>query len=247
MPAKPKSKKSVKSYVRKKTRKAPPRASFSPPPRRVATTAGEEADEATAPPSSPVLPEVSLPVVPTPVAPEAPKPVAPPPVSEPVTNLEQILDTDMKDSAVEVKNRVVFSFGIITALAIIAGAIIVFVIYLGSSKAPKPVTQKATVTPTATPTPAFTRAAITFEVVNASGVSGAATKGAATLTQAGYTVVSVGNGKKQATSSLLLIGSLTSVEVSEILADVNSLFSISSSSGDLTDSTASARIILGSK
>lgn len=228
MPAKTKPKKSVKRAVKK-------------------------------PVSKPVVPPLEEPIVqpevvvapPPPPAPPVAPPVAPPavPVAEPVTNLEQILDTDAnaKDSAADAKNRVVFTIGIVATLAIIVGSVVVFTIYLGSSKTPQQVAHQATVSPTPTPTPAFQRSKISFEVINSSGVSGAATKGATALTQVGYTVVSVGNGKKQATSSVFLAKSLTSAEVSEILADVKSLFSVSSSSGELTDSTASARIILGSK
>jgi len=183
------------------------------------------------------------------VTPPQPPPPRPVPVAEPVENLEQILDDgDTKDSVVDRKNHVVFAFGILAAVAIIVGAIVVFGIYLGSAKMPEEEAEHQTKTiPTATPTPAFVRSNVTFEVINASGVSGAATKAKDALTQIGYTVLSVGNGKKQATSSLLLARNLSATDVSEILADANSLFSISSSSGDLTGTTASARIILGNK
>ncbi len=225
MPAKAKSKKSVKRAVK---RTAPsPTSPVSPPP-----------VESPPPPIVEAPVELAAPVV------TVPQP--PPPTGQPVENLEQILDSDEKDSSADTKNRVVFTLGIVAALAIIAGSIVVFIIYLGSTKAPQTVVHTVT-TPSPTPTPAFLRSSVTFEVINASGVSGAATKGAATLTQAGYTVISVGNGKKQATSSLLLSKNLSSVEVSEILADINSLFSVSSSSGDLTGTSTSARIILGSK
>jgi hypothetical protein len=255
MPAKSKSKKPVKSYVRKKIRKAPPRATFSQVNKPIMVEEPSVKKESAVPtPQQPQIlqpPEITAPplIPPSPPAKQdpAPRDAQPVPVSQPVENLEQILDTDTKDSAADAKNRVVFTLGIIVALAIIVGAVFVFVIFLGSSKVAKPVTEKVTVTPTVTPTPAFIRANITFEVINASGVSGAATKGASALSQAGYTVLSVGNGKKQATSSVFLAGSLTSIEKLEILADVTNLFSVASSSGDLTDSTASARLILGIK
>lgn len=239
MPAKSKPKKSVKRAARKYIRKGVIRASYSP-----------VSPEVSPPVAQPLETSVSQPKVI--VAAPAKQDLAPPdaqavPVAEPVTNLEEILDTDTKDSAADAKNRVVFTIGIIATLAIIAGAVVVFMMYLGSSKTPREVEHPAMVSPTPTPSPAFTRSQLSFEVINSSGVPGAATKGATALTQAGYTVVSVGNGKKQATSSVLLAKSLTPAEVSEVLADVNSLFSVSSSSGELTGSTASARIILGSK
>lgn len=224
MPAKAKPTKSPKRTVRKVIRKAPPRATFS--------------QEVTSAP-------IEAPVPQPPVA-EAPVATPPPPVATPVENLEQILDSDTKDSVVDAKNHVVFAFGITAAVAIIIGAIVVFVVYLGSSKKPEEgVVQKTT--PTASPTPSFLRSSVTFEVINASGVSGAATKAKDALEQIGYSVLSIGNGKKQASSSLQLASSLSAVDVSEILADTNSLFSIGSSSGSLTGTTASARIILGVK
>lgn len=229
MPAKDKSKKSVKPAVKKPVRKTPPRATF--------TREEKQTPAAVVPQAEPVIrPESVIPAV-------TPAP-APPPVTKPVENLEQILDSDTNDSVTDVKTHVVFVFGIAAALAIIAGAIAVFAIYLGSSKAPQMLAQAKKV-PTVTPAPVFDRSSVTFEVMNASGVAGAATKGAEALRQAGYTVLAVGNGKKQVTSELLLSKSLSAGAVSEILADVNSLFSVSSSSGDLTNSTASARIILG--
>jgi hypothetical protein len=248
MPAKskPKSRKAVKRAVRKPISKGVKRASFSQVVKPISIE--PPAAEPPVPDMVPTIAPQQPPVAETPSPPEpiTPAPsVPPPPVSQPVENLEQILDTDAKDSAADRKNHVVFILGIVFAIALIAGAVGVFVVYLGSSKAPKQISQKASVTPTPTPTPEFVRSRISFEVINASGVSGAATKGAGTLTKAGYTVLSVGNGGKQATSSILLAGSLTSTEVSEILADMNSLFSVSSPSGDLNGTTASARLILG--
>jgi uncharacterized BrkB/YihY/UPF0761 family membrane protein len=74
------------------------------------------------------------------------------------------------------KNHMVFAFGIIATVAIIVGAIVVFVIYLGSSKMSQEADHPTKVTPTASPTPTFVRSAVTFEVINSSGVTGAATK-----------------------------------------------------------------------
>jgi len=221
----------------KKSHKAPVRATFT---------------QEVAPPDPQIISQSVAPVVvelPEPPVPLAKQGLPQPdvPVEVPVENLEQILDDDTNDSVTDRNNHVVFAFGILAALIIIIGAVVVFVMYLGSTKVPQMATNRMAVAPTASPTPAFVRSAVSFEVINASGVSGAASKAKDALMQLGYTVLMVGNSKKQATSSLVLASSVSASAVSEILADVNNLFSISSSSGSLLGSTASARIILGIK
>jgi hypothetical protein len=204
---------------------------------------------------TPVIASPPVPVEEEPVTAVPPVPSTPPPpeVATSEQNLEEMLATEPEDNTNRRKNVVLFGFGAGAAGAIALATIIVFVVYVQSAKAPKTAVPTASATPAVTPTPAFLRSSITFEVLNGSGAAGAALKGATKLTDAGYTVVSTGNAKKQASTQLFITSSLSPTAVSELLGDMQSLFSISSSSGDLLDSkgisrsTASALLILGVK
>jgi len=174
-------------------------------------------------------------------------PPPPPPAATSETGIEEMMDREPVDESHRKTNVFLFTLGIGVAVALIAASIIVFIIYLGSSKVPKVVEPAVSSVPAATPTPYFSRISITFEVLNASGITGAAGKGATKLTDLGYTVISTGNAKKQAQSQLFVSSLLSSAVTIELLADMQSLFSVGSSSGELTGSTASARLILGVK
>jgi hypothetical protein len=239
MPANKQSKKSPRP-VKKSVTKTAPRASFSrvmkPPP---VTQPPEDGTQPSGPVTVVTEAETVLP---------EPKPEAPPVIPETPTieHLENIPDSDPKGSRTDRNNTIIFWIGIVITLGIIAVSAGIFVLYLRSAKANRTVliTKPA---PTAVPESAFSRSTVTFEVINASGVSGSAAKSAAVLTRAGYTVVTVASGKKQAKSELLLATSLSDTVKKEILADTGNLFSISSSSGDLKNSTASARLVIGVK
>lgn len=230
MPAKAKSKKPQKKTVPK----APVVAQVETPPTSVE-----------APSSSAVTEKPAAPVT------ESAPP--PPPVATEEANLEEMLDSEPEDESHKKANVFLFTVGTGVAIAIAVVSVVVFIMYLGSSKVPKVAAPQTSNAPTPTPTPYFLRSSITFEVLNGSGAVGAAVKGATELTAAGYTVVSTGNAKKQATSQVFLSSSLSSAAVSELLDDMQSIFSISSSSGGLLDSkgvarsTASALLILGVK
>lgn len=91
------------------------------------------------------------------------------------------------------------------------------------------------------------RSAISFEVLNGSGLTGAAARASAKLEDLGYTVVKTGNADKQTyqTSILFVSEDVTDGEKEQLLSDLTESFRIASISGKLTDSTASARLILG--
>ena len=102
------------------------------------------------------------------------------------------------------------------------------------------------VTPSPSPIPTLDRAAITFEVLNGSGVAGVAKKAADKLEALGYKVIKTGNADKDDYKlNQLFIASLLSDKTELIIKDFKDDFGISSSSGELRDSTASARLILG--
>jgi len=247
MPAKPKSK-SKKSVTHTVKKSAPSRVKHIEAPAVIEEPQTPPVADVVQAPSplpsvEPVTPAVS--VSPPPAKQDqAPRDI---PTSEPVENLEQILVNDKTESEASGKNQVIFSIGVVVTIGLIAASLFVFAIYLRSVKTVQPVPRTTLNSPTQTPTPAFSRASITFEVINASGVAGAAGKGKDALTQYGYTVLATGNGKKQATTQLFLAKNLSKEAIAAIINDVNAVFSVSSSSGDLVGSTASARIILGSK
>jgi hypothetical protein len=215
-------------------------------------------------PKTPVVPKVENPPAPptppsAPAAAEVPKatdvesPPPPPPVATTETNLEEMFDSEPEDESHKKANVFLFTLGTVVAILLAVSGVSVFIIYMGSSKVPKVAAPQTSTAPTPTPTPYFSRMAITFEVLNASGVSGAAGKGATKLIDTGYTVVSTGNAKKQAQSELFLSSTLTSAVTTQLMGDMQSLFSITTSSGNLLDSkgvarsTASALLILGVK
>jgi len=108
-------------------------------------------------------------------------------------------------------------------------------------------TPSVAVTTTLAPTPAYSKASLTFEVLNGSGVAGAAGMVAQKLRDAGFVVVAVGNADgTQATSTLQVQFSLSG-SLSQIVKDVSGVVPVSSSSADLQGSTASARLTIGKK
>jgi hypothetical protein len=188
-----------------------------------------------------------------PTVPVVESPPPPPPVATSEQNFEEMLDSEPEDQSHKKANVFLFTLGVGVSLALTVVSVVVFVMYLGSSKVPKVAAPQAVNAPTPTPTPYFSRGSITFEVLNGSGVMGAAGKEATKLTDIGYIVVSMGNVKKQAASQLFLSSSFSPAATTELLIDMQSLFSITTSSGNLLDSkgvsrsTASALLILGVK
>jgi hypothetical protein len=101
------------------------------------------------------------------------------------------------------------------------------------------------VAPTPTPAPTqLTREEITLEILNGSGVSGAAGEAATTFEDLGYEVSKVGNAEETEGNQLYVNPDVEDL-VDVLLEDVKDELDISSVSGELDDSTASARIILG--
>jgi hypothetical protein len=176
------------------------------------------------------------------------KPVAPHPqiIPQQTEDLEEMLEESGEESVLDQKNKIIYSVGIFVTMGIIIATVTVFLVYLNAPKAAKQEVKKSELS-TMTPTPTQKPVPVTLEVLNGSGVSGAASKGATKLTDKGYTVVSTGNAKKQATTQFFVSKTLPQSAIDSLLSDVSTLFGVSSSSGDLTDSTATARLILGTK
>jgi hypothetical protein len=191
-------------------------------------------------------------VVEDPVAVSAESPVvASPQIDEPAPvveeNLEEMLEEDGDDSALEAKNNMLYLGGAVGTIAIIVVTLGIFVIFLNAPKVKKQmVVEEVAVQATPTPTPML-KTTIAIEVLNGSGVAGAASRAAVSLVDKGYTVVSTGNTKKQDTTQLFVAKNVPSDVAAVLFADFSALFDISSNSGELTDSTASARLVIGTK
>lgn len=134
----------------------------------------------------------------------------------------------------------------ILTIAII-GSAIYFVAGVGSpKKQEQTVISPPTSTITPTPTPyTLNRSEWSFEVLNGSGVTGAAKKLADSLKALGYQVVRVANADKDYTKNEFFVQEDLMVSIDAIVADIKDIIKIASISGKLKDSTASARIIIG--
>ncbi len=105
--------------------------------------------------------------------------------------------------------------------------------------------------PTATPAPTeapkiLERSQWSLEVLNGSGVTGLAKKVGDKLQGLGYPVVKTGNAdKSNYLTTQILVKKDLAEKVDLVIADLKDIIKIASYGGELKDSTASARIILG--
>lgn len=147
------------------------------------------------------------------------------------------------------KNKKIFAMGIIvTAFILFATGILLFLI-LGSGGVKEEKTVKEeTITEEATPTPEkLNKEDWSFEVLNGSGIAGLAAKKAKALEDAGYTVVKKGNAdnQKYEVTELYVTEEMES-KAELLIEDLKAEFKVTEVKGKLTtDSTATARIILG--
>lgn len=171
----------------------------------------------------------------------------PSPVIEPVADIESALLQDAEEPVLKKKNVVLYRVGIVFTGLVITASLVLLIVSITMSKNSMPVAVKVESTPTPQSTPAFNPETISIEVLNGSGVPGAAAKGAATLKTKGYTVAGTGNTKKTPESGVFISKSLSQESRVSLFADLASVFGISSSSGDLIDASVSARLIIGVK
>jgi hypothetical protein len=143
------------------------------------------------------------------------------------------------------KNRLLYVLGLVgfVVLSLLVCGILIFYVTgfrsISEQKVVKVVESQVEVSKT----PTFERGNITFEVLNGSGVPGAAKKAADSLQGLGYEVTGTGNTGQVAGNKLYL---KTSVEgyLDNIITDLSG-FEISTVSGELTEGTASARLVIG--
>lgn len=141
-------------------------------------------------------------------------------------------------------NKKFLLMGIVVVIVIAAFAFFV----LGRKGTPAPsATPEPTSTTAPTPTPnPLVRSEWSFEVLNGSGRTGEAKKIADQLIAAGYSVVKTGNADRDNyESSQILVKKGMEDKIELVIADLKAIVKIASVGGELKDSTASARIILG--
>lgn len=143
----------------------------------------------------------------------------------------------------EKTNKKLFLAGIMIFTAIIVGTGIFATFWLNNKTNKVSDENLITPTPEIEPTlPVLDKASLTFEVLNGSGVAGAAKKYADNMQSLGYNVVKTGNAdKSDYKATLLYVAGNMLDKFGSVLTDLK----ISSVAGTLTDSTASARIIIG--
>lgn len=98
--------------------------------------------------------------------------------------------------------------------------------------------------PEAEPTAVFDRTKFTIEILNGSGIAGAAKKIADKLSVLGYEIIKLGNADEVDKTQVYLSSEMESFK-SEFLKDLEADLKEATISGELKDSTASARIIIG--
>ena len=220
-----------------------------PAKKKSATRGKPQKDPAQPVAVKPVAMPPSPPPEPSPPSPPV-RPTPPPPPSavdlEESVDVDEILDSDPEGSYLDRANTAIFAGGVILAAGIIVLSLIVYGMYV---RAPKVAQQQKTTTVEVlpTPTPSFNPGSITFEVFNASGVAGAAGKAALDLEARGYHVATIGNMKNKTASEVYVVASMALSDRTMLLSDMTSLFGVSSSSGDLTNSTATAKLVIGAK
>lgn len=147
----------------------------------------------------------------------------------------------------EKKGKLLFVIGTIFGLLILAGVIALSVFYF---KVPdqKTTTPEATPSPTISitaPTPTVTKADITFEVLNASGIPGQAAKFGKQLEDLGYQVSNIGNANSRETGIKLLLKASLADQKDLLLATLKKDFPQLVYYGEFDSETVNARLIIG--
>lgn len=154
-----------------------------------------------------------------------------------------------EEAPLEKTNRKLFVAGLIVVLFVFG--VTGWVFYLTDRYAEKTTQEEITLEEGTTEEPAATpastqleRGEITLEILNGSGVAGAAGDAAEVFETLGYEDVEIGNADETEGNKLYVSSDIEDL-IDVLLEDVEEELDISSISGELDDSTASARIILG--
>jgi len=204
-----------------------------------------------------VLTLLLLLLLPPPPPAATPQPVATPPTTPPQSVLEpseseyESEQDDDSDVPLEKSNKKLYFFGIFIVVLVLGATAGVF--YYRTQQQAEEEVQEVVVEEEeeevaevkSTPTPAeLTREEITLVILNGSGVAGLAGDTADTFKALGYEILSTGNADLQEGNELYVNPEVEGL-VDLLIKDADEELSISSVSGELEDSTASAQIILG--
>lgn len=155
----------------------------------------------------------------------------------------------IEETPLENKNKTIFLVGGIIAGFVIVFSIIFFFFWHKTANQEVVKLQSPEPTPTvvqSTPTPPFQPSKWPLEVLNGSGTAGKAKLVADTLQARGYPVVKIGNADKSNYKTMQLFISKSASESSDLfINDIKSVYASASYSGELKNSTASARVIVG--
>lgn len=155
----------------------------------------------------------------------------------------------LEEVPLEKTNKKLFRAGMIVVLIVfgITGWVFYLTNRYSEKTAEEEITldERVTEEPTATPAPIqLEREEITLEILNGSGVAGAAGDAAEIFEALGYENVDTGNADDTEENELYVSSDIEDL-VDILLEDVEDELDISSIIGELEDTTASARIILG--
>ncbi len=148
---------------------------------------------------------------------------------------------------IERQNKRLFLLGVVVTLLVIVLTGVFAFYFLSQNGTKKPELPKQ-LEVTASPTPeSIKRSGWTIEVLNGTATPGVAKKLADALSALGYTIVTTGNAdrKDYTATEVFVADGKSKEEIRLFLADVNNELSGASISGQLSNSTASARIIIG--
>ena len=149
---------------------------------------------------------------------------------------------------IERKNKILYVLGLFCFILIIVVLLIIFnlarVMPQKQVKTITEVTEKIaeTVAPTKKP---LNKTEISFEVLNGSGIGGSAANAAKILTSKGYGAITIGNANRISPNTQLFLTEDLTTHQDELIADLRSDFSSATYSGTLSNSTNSARLIIG--
>lgn len=149
---------------------------------------------------------------------------------------------------VEKKGKLMLVLGSILAVFVIIGVGVLAYLYFVAPAKKEAIIQPTPtpeITATITPNVTLDKKAFTFEILNASGISGQAVKTQTIFEDLGYTVSSIGNANSIETGMKLLLSEKLVNQKDLLLADLVKEFPTLIYSGVFASDTVNARIIIG--
>ena len=157
-----------------------------------------------------------------------------------------------EEPVLDSKNKVIFTFGSIFAVTVVVSTLFFSFLYVKNPPEKKKISSVVVETPKRASTVTENnkgpdKSQWTFEVLNGSGVAGAAASAAKKLEEADFTVVKTGNADKVYETTLVFISRDNLNQSDWLLESLKDEFASASVAGELKDSTATARMIVGLK